>query len=221
MSEPSVTDIQKVLREHAEMGHDVISEPQRSIIEGTPYGLRSRAQLNIWGPGHADTSLMSDILQSERPLLSRFGTSSTTKGMYLYPLFPHRNAVSTPGKVHDTFSDMPDSPFLYPEMEFDSKGLYTEISGKTVHDALKAHVNFRTDRAGSEYLGGDSYKFYSNMGEFSPAFDLRAALKNNSRYTGHDPFSGIITVHYHPPESVTSYSVYGYDPKTEQLIRHA
>lgn len=218
MTDLSVTDVQRMLREHADFGHDVLQHPQQSIIQGIPYGMRSMAQLLVRGSGKGmDSGLTSDILQSERPLVSRVLTNPGENGFDVFPTIPHRARISSHSTL-EFFTPIDQNMELHPNTEY-STTLDIPNGAKTPHEALQAHITEKYPYVGTEYTGNTTL-YHKNLSDYSPALDLGSVLKESQKYKVHEPFSGLITVYHHPDLSSRAYDVYGYNPKTEQLIRH-
>lgn len=216
MADLSVTDVQRMLREHADFGHDVLQHPHQSIIQGKPYGMRSMAQLLVRGSGKGmDSGLTSDILQSERPLVSRVLTNPGENGFDVYPTMPHRARTGSHTAL-EFFTPIDNNPEQRPHTEYSTT---LDNLAKTPHDALQAHITEKFPYVGTEYTGSTTL-YHKNLSDYSPALDLRNVLKESQKYKVHEPFSGLITVYHHPDFNPRAYDVYGYDPSTEQLIRH-
>lgn len=219
MNNLSVTDVQRMLREHADFGHDVLQHPHQSIIQGIPYGMRSMAQLTVRGNGKdMDSGLVSDILQSERPLVSRVLTNPGEKGFDVFPTLPHRVRTGS----HTTlgfFTPIDDNPEQRPHTEYSTTLEGVPNLAKTPHDALQAHITEKFPYVGTEYTGSTTL-YHKNLIDYSPALDLKSFLKESQKYKVHEPFSGRITVYHHPDFHSRAYDVYGYDPQTEKLIRY-
>lgn len=90
MSELSVTDVQKALRDHAMLtGHDVTQSNRQLHFRDNVFGLVARRHLDF--RGGLDSSLYTHLTQSESPLISTVNTKiepsvATTR---VDPMVPH------------------------------------------------------------------------------------------------------------------------------------
>lgn len=218
MSDLPVTDVQRILREHADFGHDVLQHPHQSVIEGKPYGMRSLAVLGIWGPSSSNSHrLESQIMQSERPLLSIVTSDLPEKDFKVFPTFPYRAitnmSTSDVFAFHNKIADETGKKMEYNTNE-PGEGV------EDIHKALQNHITLPLTHIGALYDDRiRSKSFHKNINDYSPPFDLAHALKHSTRMSVTEPFNGHITVLHHATNQSGAYDVYRYEPDTEKLHR--
>lgn len=214
MADLSVTDVQRMLREHADMGHDVLQHPHQVVILGKPYGMRVDARLMLSKADAGKHALASNLMLSERPLISNIVTRFDDTALAITPYSPVRDDYGDSFMIHAGLS---------PAGMFYSHHGKHPTRAQSAHEALQAHVNTRLEHVGADYRNtnhGGSYKLHKNFGDFNPPFDMERALTShiggNTR-----PFSGLIRVTRSYPGKFDDFETYHYDPKTEQLTRHS
>lgn len=212
MADLSVTDVQRMLREHADFGHDVLQHPHQVVVQGKPYGMRVGSTLQLSKSGAGRHALVSHLMLSERPLLSGIVTRSDDKALTVTPYSPVRDDYGDSFMIHAGISP---SEMLYNSLRTHPK------HSKSAHDALEAHANTRLEHIGVDYRGtnrGGPYKLHKDYGDFNPPFDMERALMS---HTGDNtrPFSGLIRVTHSYPGKFDDFETYHYDPRTEKLTR--
>lgn len=210
MAEISVTDIQRMLRDHADFGHDVISDPRAVYlgnlddVEGTkkPYPLPVRHALLLNPKTLKSSALASWISHGENPSLT-----------YVRSLAPHVNGESVtnsrittlehPWHVHHSDGDHRHSFLAQDHPKLVSWG-------DSIHDIIAEH------RKTSPTYAVHSWK--DNVREFAgytstneTGWDPVKALHEKARPL--EPFSGMVVI-----SSSDDFMPKGvYNPATEQL----
>lgn len=219
MRELSVTDVQRVLREHANIGHDVLQHPQHVVVQDKPYRMRVASGLYMSrDPDDERHYLNSDLMLSERPLLSTIQTILPDKELSVMAKVPtrdiRRTSLSSPLSA-DYFGHFRGDTSSV--MSYDLVDEYPN-QAKSAHEALEAHVNIPLEHMGMEHLPSGDTMHHEQMGGFNPPFNLSAALTEDTRFHP-KPFSGLIHVMLHPKPPVYHFEHYHYDPHSEKLTR--
>lgn len=195
MSDLSVTEVQKHLRNFAEKGHDVLSDPQQVILGGKPYGMVLAHTLSL---GSRFTNLNdlprlnTVLMQAERPLLSQVHSNENSVPDMVWPMF-RSTRLSGPTYHHDITRKNKhigvwDSAF--------STNKYPSF-----HEALKAHTTTEITDPG--------------MVDEGINFSDKEALQHVVGVG--KPFDKLIRVMYEGPN--ISPQTHLYNPETEQLTR--
>lgn len=235
MSDLSVIDVQRELRKHADLGHDVTQGPHEVHVHGQPYRMRAHSHLLMPTSTHDNSQMFSLLTLSERPLLTEI--DSETEG--------HRNGPSSMS-IHakwPTIHRWKDDEGLQQEHGFsykyhpDEEVYYNNHPGygdwrqhgfthlsydsgtPDAHTVLQNHISKPWEYVGTEmtaknarYPLKETENYHKNMSEFSTRFDLPRALSSMIR-PQMEPYHGLI--------AVTSFGKNGgkhvYDPQTEKL----
>jgi hypothetical protein len=234
MGDLRVTDLQGILRKHADVGHDITQSPQHVHLDGKPYGMvvNHHLQLNHGSYAGDDASILNTYLtQAERPLVSKLQTmlrGSTAAGTS-NRFRPERGV--TPYGRHQ-FNSKELSDYGYDDLHYingnhstwvgdhgewqNDKGLWVPHNFskyKDSHEALQSHTSAEVPHDGVVY--SEEYNSREMTPEEHSAFNNTEALHN---LTGLKPFSGLVNVLHVPKDSPKS--SYTYNPQTEELHRH-
>jgi hypothetical protein len=201
MADLDVFHVQRLLREYAQKGHDVLSTPNKVGLHGKAYGLVTHNNLYVAPEAH-EGSLITELMQSERPVLSRVHSKHGV-GPVGVSMLVRKNLGGTPPMV------------IYGHSGSHIKGEYVPGRGdwepgphvndlfyKTPNDALEAHTRVPHEENEEDFKG----------------IDPMSVLRTRS-FT--DPFSGLIGVYHRTSNSnvvqSADYSRYIYNPKTEEF----
>ena len=228
MSNLRVTDVQDALRHFVRLGHDVITDPRAVHMtnhpdeEPKPYRMAVGHTLNFDSHGMV-LGLGSEVMQSERPLISHIYTSAGD---------PREQAVRTVGALIPTMSrermlaqGAPDSKyhhFSYDTAFNSSSGpalhlsqtrlashpsLFHNENQNGLHEALEAHKTKAVSHSGI-YWSSNEQKRQMTPEEMTN-FDVHHAL--TSLIHEAQPFKGLVAVRH------GLRGMYHYNPATEEL----
>ena len=232
MSDLRVTDVQAALRHFKTLGHDVLTDPRALHLTSHP---DEEPQAYRMAAGHHLTlsdnkqvnSLVSHLMQSERPLVS---TVETTKDMFRGDTYYHRDVLpkvpamlregrsitypeSTDAEHHffiwDTMHNSSSGPgYHYSDTKKTAPGFRT-YGPNDMHAALKAHTTDALSHTGIRHTGREKKQPMSS--EEMSKFNVSGAISH--LVNGIQPFKGLVTVEHH---DIT----YHYNPATEELKEH-
>lgn len=239
MKDPSVLDVQRHLRKHADWGHDVTQHPRETIIRDKPYAARLGAVLRLNDDSDIST-LSSKLMQSESPVLTsvatRVGTESQEdaykgyifKSLYITSSYPTVDTDKHEGDHHffsasHSWKDRERHSYtqenVFKDGKLDPRRRQTFSNEKDVHDVLNRIATDKHKHFGS-YISWDKdhYEETPIKHEQRHVFDLKKALTRE--YPDTPLMSGLIVVHspgYKGDGEFIRRHVY--DPKTEQLTK--
>lgn len=210
MADLSVTDIQRMLRDHADFGHDVISNPRAVYlgnlrdVEGTkrPYSLPVRHALLLDPKNLRSSALASWISHGESPTLT-----------YVRSLAPHVNGESIKNSrviamEHPLHIQHSNGDHRHSFLAQDHPKLVTWDD--SIHDMIAEHHKISPMYAIHQWEdGARGFAGYTPKNE--TGWDPMKALHEKARPL--KPFSGMVIVS--TSDSVTPKAVY--NPATEQL----
>lgn len=212
MSRWSVTDVQKALRDYADRGHDVLSDPQYLMLNGKRYGLAVSHHLSFHGTTYKrrpaspepETALTSHLMQSERPLVSTVFSRKQKTPMGAQLMIPELTYRNNKIDAHH---------FGHATVTADDISF---AGGEGVHDVLKHHQKMVVPDFGITRRADtvDSYIDTNPMtAEERSQFNPKEALSNLVRVG--NPFDGLIRVHLNSEFFAPSHV---YDPRSERLL---
>lgn len=227
MADISVLDVQRILRDHAEAGHDIFTDP-RTVHVGDPvdtedvrpFGMALSHRLAI-SNDRSKSSLSSYLMHGEQPSgtdLNSYmdhGSEKVLKSRSADKLHPSHEGPFEEAD-HHSFSTVTapdkDSPYTKPDHDIDYEQLRNnylyeligdEPSHQNIHNALK-------EQAKTPALYNFKNEDLSTRQNVS-GWDHKKALKTMSHPL--EPFSGLVHILHYP------YKDYVYNPQTEQLHR--
>ena len=234
MGDLRVTDVQRIIRKHGDVGHDITQSPQHVHLDGKPYGMVVNHNLQINHGSYAgdDASILDTyLMQAERPLVSQVDTmlrGSTLAGTG-NRFRPERGV--TPYGRHQ-FNNKDVTHFSYDDLHWindrqdtwvgdhgewqNDKGLWVPhgfSKYKNSHEALQSHTSAEVPHDG--VVHDEEHPSREMTPDEHSAFNNAEALHN---LTGLKPFSGLVNV-LHVPKDGPKGS-YVYNPQTEELHRH-
>lgn len=190
MAELSVTDVHRALRQFADEGYDVLKDPTALHLEDKPYRLVVDHSLYLEKQSPKYRMLHSQLMQSERPLISVVGPRhSSVDGRP----FTWTRVLKGDNKWFSVFlhnNNYKEMGMYWPGYESKlEEGTYSDV-----HEALEHHKTMETPS------------------EFSPYQPPHRLVDFG------EPFDRKIRVYHSLPRNVTK--TYLYDPATERLINH-
>lgn len=228
MSELSVLDVQRALREFAEHGHDVLQHPHQVHLDDKRYGMVVGTGLFISQDSNNQVykNLHSQLFQAERPLISEIDTTNYNPINYRTFVTPLRRMISKYSTMPDVHSYHVTQPHLNNDYEhrgfFPNRGIYRDEPNfhADAHEALQAHTTEDVPTGGGVtfYESGRHLQKRAMTNEEHKTFNDRFALQELTHPA--PPFSGLISVkHIRNIGNVNHTSLHVYDPKTEQLLK--
>lgn len=245
MDDLSVLDVQRILRQHAQSGHDITSHPHISYVEGQPYRMRAYGSLSltyhdeaIEGKVPPSTLVRSVLTQSERPVVSHvtswdsalhrdYPKITTSVGVTVPFMYIHPDYIS-----HNYYHP---SPFHRaeehaPNLTYNDDERVENEGASSIHEALKNHQTAKFNTIGKFYtwvpnenrFQGTSIK---NLSEFPHPWEHATALRELGIPSslpdseGFDPYSGLIRVTQSSFVDRSHHKNYVYSPQTEALVR--
>lgn len=227
MKDLSVLDVQRMLRQHANLGHDVISDPHTAqfgeatdpFVEHKPFGVAILHQLRIpqenehhAGDGLPNTSFIHSYLaHGDKPMASLVSSHVAHTGngdsalLSRYASSAHPEVTITPNGDISSFNLMR-APGNWQGYAYDHKNQ----PKRTLHDVLQTHLKispvYKISHKGSaNHISSDTN---------SIGWNIKQALSTMSHPL--KPFSGLIHISRSTP---TGFENHVYNPKTEQLLR--
>lgn len=223
MSNLSVIDVQKLLRQHANLGHDVYSKPHTALLGevddpmagNKPFGMAITHHL--WVPdtkSYSESVLTSYLAHGEKPSATRVdSTIDPEKGR-----LTHRTAtLMNPATVLGDWADDGGVRHMYGEafglghlkhtwrLGHVLAGTPEKNTSEPLHETLRKHLS-----APVTYMTHDAKTGTNDIGPRS-AHGWNPREANESLADLHPPFSNKIHVMHHSGE-------YSYNPNTEQLL---
>lgn len=220
MSDLSVTDVQKALREHAEMGHIPDLSSRTTEYLGNKYGMSVGHHLEIYSedpekmrpynPRHYST-LISHIQQSERPLMTWLDTSimrqqgkrdsKTWLGRLGVPVTWQNDTHG-----YSVIGQSEKSNFLVDEKS---------LGRKDIHSIIKSHASAKLPFIGLDFTPEEGVKEITNYKDLQSRWNEQKALQSLSP-TG---MSAIYVRHHPNYGNDTPWHEYAYHPESEKLIK--
>jgi hypothetical protein len=203
-----VIRVQKILRDSANDGHDVVTNPKTVHIDGKPYGMAVGHNLSIRDYSHkpSDHDLNSYFLQSESPVLSHL--SSSPKDRESQVMVPEGNMGYT---FHFNNNNNEHDMYFHESKNKDGTWQPSVSQGnvKDRHESLKMHSNLDPKHWNTE----KRLKNFNMQEDFAERVSPAA------------PFSGLIGItHYQHTGTEEGGTLkkakYTYNPETEQLLKH-
>ena len=233
MSNLRVTDVQAFLRQYANTGHDVLSDPRHLHLDGKKYSMAVGHELYI--PSEStDTDLHSFLQQSERPLISVVRSSQ-----YNRPIegknYIHRAVAPLTPIIYEGADDLRGARYGITKMlrAGSNIGHYSDESStpqgtsplwtpseehqdhKSIHEALESHLTPDVSHSGQIYDVVTMKNTKMTPKELSE-FDHKAHI---AKLVDPSPaFGGLISV-IHGQKGNAQHK-YTYNPDTEQLFKH-
>lgn len=218
MSDLSVTDVQRILREHAEHGHDILKDPRTVYFtdpheptsEPAPFGMPLETSLFI--KKNASASLLrTTVMHGERP-------TGTVVGSWVDHLpsgsnLRNRDAIKIHPSYEDNVSRFTSFPAPHEDGTNQTENDYSWDAkpAKFNQNVGQLHVALRK-QASSPALytfEGKAYSTHHNTGDWN----LQEALQRQAEPL--KPFSGL--VHVTSGNWSDGVTTWAYNPSTEQL----
>lgn len=225
MADLSVLDVQRILRDHAELGHDIFTDP-RTVHVGDPidtedvrpFGMALSHKLNI-NSDKSNSILSSNLMHGEQPSgtnlrsYMKHGSKKVLTIRHADKLHPDHGGTSVDSHAFTTVTAPDkDNPYTKPDHDIDYDQLRhnylyeltgDEPSHENIHNALKE----QTKTPALHNFNNEDLSTRQNVS----GWNLKKALKTVSHPL--EPFSGLVHVRHYP------YRDYVYNPQTEQLHR--
>lgn len=228
MADLSVTDVQKVLREHAMRGHDILKDPRTVHLGGVmaphketaPFGIPLLHKLYI-NKGLSEAQLHSIIMHGEKPTgtsvnswisLGPSGSSlQSREASKIHPAHERGRSEFTSFAMPEENDPLPEG-LVVPQDEHNYFGKALKKGGmEATHDDI--HVALH-NQANSPVLYTFHDKDYSTRHN-DGRWNIKEALENTTAPL--KPFSGLVPVAFgNHLDGITNWI---YDPQTEQLTR--
>lgn len=226
MADLLVTDVQRILREHAMRGHDILKDPRTVHLgdvmaphkEPAPFGIPLLHRLYI-NKGSSEAQLHSVIMHGEKPTgtvvnswisLGPSGSSLLSReASKIHPYHERGRSEFTSFALPEENDPVPGADFAQDEHNYWGKAL-KKGGAEATHDDI--HVALH-NQANSPVLYTFNDKDYSTRHN-DGRWNIKEALESATAPI--KPFSGLIPVTFGNHREGTTKWIY--DPRTEKLI---
>lgn len=225
MSELSVVDVQRILREHAKHGHDILTDPRTVYFgdmmspdkEPSPFGIPLAHHLYIRGDS-TSSELRSEVMHGEQPTGTvvnswlNHGPSASEltyrDAVKIHPFYDRGGSGFTSFPHDEKDNTLPTGNFPQDEHVYGGN-IGPEGSPQATHDDFHAVLHNHANSPALYTFADKEHSEYHNTG----GWDLKTALEHQAFPL--KPFSGLVHI---------TFGNYGrkqtkwvYNPRTEQM----